>query len=1706
MPAIMRAKRRISRRNRRDRDSRRHRRSRLFEPLEPRQMMAADFFVDAVGRDVELQMAVFEEVPYLQVVDADSQVEIARSRVDEIDKKVHITSDSLLVDSDLLLDGNTLEVQANLIQLVQGSITTADLDETGNSEADSGDVHFTAREILIGPGSIVNSTVFGTGNFAPGDISLAVTDQPQVSESIFNDTFLPALYTTRTAKIDIQDATIAGGEVTITADGVTNTRWDDVGGFAEGIADQLLAELQAIPQIKISTISPLSGQAKIHDASAQITLNDATVTSSGSVTIGSTAMADSSLNAVAINGTQSDGSPVLISTGFSKSDATATVDVLGASKITAPGSIIITTDATSTALVTSRADGNSRASGDSVEAAFNLALAMTSETSKILVDSAARIESAAEVVQIDAHAAVTNKVTATTAVFQDGSGGLSAAIGIDNADVLAEVRGAVEGGSAVQGDGSGRLIRFSGAHVDADSNQVTFDQVPASQPLRIGERVVFQADPAHDIGLIDGRTYIVHEVSEPSQPVDGFVSQTARLVSAASVDLDNRQVPADSEHRLTRLSSIMFDADDVFSDPDTGDGVIRLPSLPADVTELTYLGGSIQAADEDEDPQAVGIAGLVQNQAYEIQRVEGGIKLWLPGTADLLDFSAPGGGTHGFYYADNVQAFLPSAAVDNDRNTIRLPDGHGLRSGDLVFYGTDPRTTISRTITKLNADNSPALSLGTVELPDAPIGGLADNMGYRVVIDDHAPNLIRLATSKIGALSATVVDLQEVQLGDFAFARESLAEGVSITASLTATNTATAGVELSDEQQPWPAVAVGAATGEVDKLVASGLGLIDQLRSQLGADGKAVQQAKEDTGTSANTKDGIDLAGTISVAYFDHDVKAYIAPTARITSQGDLTVAAGITQQTTLGSAAEATRNGTGDTSGSDANDRDTEIGAAVGVGIYQNDAQAIIGGGAVTDARGQTSVTSHVDYPMLMDQVGDAVNPVTTLDRFGVAGFEALMDGSLGLSQLLNVHAVAMAGSQQDARALGAAVVMTDYTNNVVASIGEGARVNAGGIFSGETQGVLVDARLTAMLIEAGQMAAINLSIPGFAEAYMDDPAADRSKSFQEFVNEVVNPFGVSGEKAAGGIMLLTLADNTTTAEIATGAVIGPGPQSVDVSAVSDFHNVAIVQTGTGSTDFGFSASIAAADITSRTVARILDGAIVTADTLNVQAEDILDRINIVGSYTKGRQLGIGTSVGVNVIDQHAAAFVGRENVESVGVVPEQPTIRIAGPIDVRATVDGDLFSLVMAGAVQGLGNASTSTDSKQTGAIALSVPVAINDVTTSVLAYIDSQSVLAGDSTSSDPADLAVNAESLLDLRAIVIGASFALQTSSGAANGDKLDLAGAGAVAINTVGQNIAAYITDSEVLQVGVGDVLLTAVDRSSIHADAGGFGIAAARGNQGSAPSFGVSVAINDVSNDVSANVDRATVTTTLGDVLIGAESGITLEALSIAGAVSARAGQAGTNGSFGGAGAASQNAVLANTTAKVNSSQINAGQGDLELRSVDSRQIVADAGGFGIGVAVGKGTTLAGTVGVGIALNEIASSTKALLEASQVDADHEVLVLASADAATIKALSIAATAGVGVTTRLGGTLSGAGAGANNVMATTIEALIQGGSVSAGDGVELQARDDSTIDAFAVGASLGGTFASGPGGSVVIGLSIAPTKSKTLSWPMCLTLS
>ncbi|TWU44123.1 hypothetical protein Q31b_16580 [Novipirellula aureliae] len=1655
------------RRSRSTRRSHANRRRFSLEQLEARQMLAA-FIVNEPLRNVELQRS----GNHIQVVNAANNTDVILSvAADDIDNdQITIAAASLIVDSAVNLDGNSLTVQAGRIELSSGTITTDDTALGG----DAGDVNLTALQIMIGPGSTID-TRSAAGGLSDGTVALTASDRPDDLAGEFRDLITVVDAMTRAARIDLSGATIRGRDVTLKADGITSTRWDDVGAFKDNVGTQLTDQLNAIPQIGLSMNSPISGQVKVHFATAEIGLLNSTINSSTSVTIGATAAADASINAVAINGTGSGGSKILVSIAMSTSDSTATVGLEGTTNIIAAGRVDVTTNATSKAKVVARADANGRSSSKSVEGAFNIAGALTGETSRINLASGASIV-AGDTVNLDAKGNVENNVKATTSVFQDGTGGLSLSVGVDFADIISEVHGTITSGAT--GDGS--RLSVTAANVDAANDRITFNAVPASLPIKVGERIEFSAGSG-DLGLIDGKEYIVHDVTAPVASTAGNVSQTVRLVAAESIDLDSRQVPNDSTHTLKKIAIIKFNQADVSREAGSGDGLINLATLPASVTQIVYLGPDIEVNED-----ATAIAGLIQNQAYDVVRVAGKVKLQLPGTTTPIDFVAPETSTHGFYFTESLQSFSPNTDVNNDRETITLPAGHGLETGDLVFYGTDPTRTILRDIKNFGTGNTSIETLGTVSLPDAPIDGLENQYGYRVVIDPGAPNQIRLTTSLFAATAASIQDLNANSGTGHAFSRGDANQGVIMNASLIAFNGAEAGVTLSDAEQPWAEVAIGAASGQVDRIATGGYALINGMRT--GVNNNSVDKGQEQTGSSASTRETVDLASSTAVMSFNHDVYARIMPTAVVTSAADLIVDGKIEQKTKLTSTSSATRRGVDDNeAGKDPQeDGDTEISLAIGVGIYDNDSDATILSGATTDANDQTIVKANVDYPMLVESVTSAINPLEILSSGGLNGIGSMLDGKMGLSQLFNVQIATVAGSSGDKFVLAGGIGVTDFTNRIRATIDDNALVNQNVDLSTNDPSVSVLADLTGVQIEVGQMASYNLDIKGFAEALIGSEGSPTT-----FLKQLANPFGVSGKNAAGGVLLLTLADNETIASIGSGAkVIADG--AVTVKATSDYDNLAVVQTGAASTSFGFSASIVAADIDNKTHAFIADGAIITAGSLNVAATDTLNRIAIAGAILKGKQTGIGASVGVNLIDQDVAAYVGRASTIADAVTRLDVTLNISGAVDVTAKADGDLFALVMAGAVQGFGNtpasgaaggATTNANAKKIGPIALTIPVAINNVTTNVSAYIDHQKVRSLDAN--------VKADSMVEIQSVIIGASFGIQTE--ATGNGKLNLAGAGAVGINTVVQNLAAFIKDSDVETTGGRGINVKTDDKSSVSADAGGFGIALSTAESSRAAiSFGVSFALNDISGNNTATINDSVINVLAGNIDVEVMSTSIAKALSIAGGVSVKTGP-GSAGSFGGAGAVAINDIGKTMSAGiVNNGNVTTAAGKIDVHATDMSDIDADAGGFGIGISGGSGNSIAGAVGISVALNEIGNTIEAKIDGSNIDTKGQVDVIAHSSGAKIRAVSVAASAAGAVGGGVSVALSGAGSGANNAINNQILASISDSTVNvlSGGGVSVQALDTSSIVSTAVGAAIGVAVSGSTGVGLAVGISIA----------------
>ncbi|MEL6896430.1 MAG: hypothetical protein AAFP90_10035, partial [Planctomycetota bacterium] len=238
--------------NQRRRQRRRFQRRNRIENLEKRELLAADFIVDVTGLDVELER-VGDQIRVLNIAAAAPNNVIRTEAVGDIDSKlIDIDARSLLVDSSVDLDGNSLDVTARTITFTAGTITTADKNAGGAAEGNAGDISLAARTISIGPGSVIDTSI-PAGAFQPGDVKITAKNRTDIAESILTDAFVPGFGQSRKTSIELDNATILGKDVNISATGQTETRWDDVGGLGETVAGDLLGRLQNLPQLATTT-------------------------------------------------------------------------------------------------------------------------------------------------------------------------------------------------------------------------------------------------------------------------------------------------------------------------------------------------------------------------------------------------------------------------------------------------------------------------------------------------------------------------------------------------------------------------------------------------------------------------------------------------------------------------------------------------------------------------------------------------------------------------------------------------------------------------------------------------------------------------------------------------------------------------------------------------------------------------------------------------------------------------------------------------------------------------------------------------------------------------------------------------------------------------------------------------------------------------------------------------------------------------------------------------------------------------------------------------------------------------------------------------------------------------------------------------------------------------------------------------------------
>ena len=419
----------------------------------------------------------------------------------------------------------------------------------------------------------------------------------------------------------------------------------------------------------------------------------------------------------------------------------------------------------------------------------------------------------------------------------------------------------------------------------------------------------------------------------------------------------------------------------------------------------------------------------------------------------------------------------------------------------------------------------------------------------------------------------------------------------------------------------------------------------------------------------------------------------------------------------------------------------------------------------------------------------------------------------------------------------------------------------------------------------------------------------------------------------------------------------------------------------------------------------------------------------------------------------------------------------------------------------------AASRRPNSTTGALAIGVGIAINDIDRTVEASIDESTVEAHN-------DLTLDSSAHGNVSTLGVGVAVSVARGTGGTG----SIAGAGSAAVNRIDGTIASSISDSggaRHVTSSDGSVRLSATDSADIVGVAGTIALALGMKNGGSGATAAVAVGVSVVINEIGLNGGQSTkatidesIVTAHGDVSLTATSEASIYALAAggSGAVAGSSSGTGVTGAFAGAGVGTSNTVKQTIAATVTDSTITATTGVARLHAVDGTQITADAGAVAVAVALstGNGTVLSGSIGVAVALNTVEDDVWAYVDgstvtAASVDIKAEAKKAPSSPAAfQIDALALtvsAAVAGSTQTTAVG--LAGAGAAAVNTIQNTIHASIRNDStvtVTGAAGLTLTASDASTIHSDAIGAAFTAAGANGGNaGAIAVGISVAINK-------------
>jgi hypothetical protein len=229
-----------------------------------------------------------------------------------------------------------------------------------------------------------------------------------------------------------------------------------------------------------------------------------------------------------------------------------------------------------------------------------------------------------------------------------------------------------------------------------------------------------------------------------------------------------------------------------------------------------------------------------------------------------------------------------------------------------------------------------------------------------------------------------------------------------------------------------------------------------------------------------------------------------------------------------------------------------------------------------------------------------------------------------------------------------------------------------------------------------------------------------------------------------------------------------------------------------------------------------------------------------------------------------------------------------------------------------------------------------------------------------------------------------------------------------------------------------------------------------------------------------------------GDLSADAVSDQTIDALVFAGAAAiAGGGKVGVGVS--GAGVYTENNIQAFVKAYIDGDGSTGVSADsVSLNATDDSTITASAIAASLAAGLGGTAGIAVSIGISLATNEINNDVAAYIANADQGVDTTVggITINASEDAGIEALSLAASAAIGLGGTAGIAISGAGAWARNVILTDTNASIRNSEVDSASIVDIDATNTASVEAVILAASLAVAGGGTAGVGASIGISIA----------------